>query len=264
MTEKIPPAVLSVLNNDSGKLKKILHKNESIFEQNSEGFHAVDFAKLLRKNKCLHLLQPQNPRTFLFQDRGKKTLEVLSQEEIEERFQFSYWPWPCFPSYSVFKTVLREFPLSLRIPFISEEGRGAYSRYQEQIEGGKIAQVSIRYIGEEKGYGLFAEQELAPGEWVGLYAGRVRQFFRRHPDLNSYCFRYPTRLFSLRYFLIDSLFVGNELRFANHSDVPTMEPIACLHHHLMYLGFIAKKKVKKGEELTFDYGKDFWRTRTKN
>ena len=124
-----------------------------------------------------------------------------------------------------------------------------------------VANVSIRWIDDDVGYGVFAEEDFEAGTYIGEYTGQVRTLNRWRPDSNAYCLQYPTRLFSWKYFIIDAFKEGNETRFINHNDVPNLQLSCAVDRGLSHLIFFTNRKVKKGEELTFDYGPDFWRHR---
>ena len=66
------------------------------------------------------------------------------------------------------------FELGLKAKATSEqETLGA--RYIDAIRSGYIPQVSLHALGEKVGYGLFAEEEISQGAYVGEYTGHVRQ-----------------------------------------------------------------------------------------
>lgn len=179
-------------------------------------------------------------------------------EEFEAFFHIRYLPVLKFANK---KEAARNCPYVLRNRWTGGENLELGEKYRQRL--GDVADVSIRWIDPTFGYGLFTEKPLAKGEYIGEYTGVVRRLYRFHPDHNAYCFHYPTRFWSWKYMMVDALHEGNELRFANHSDDPTMEPLCMVDQNLLHLLFFAKRDLEEGEQLTFNYGEDYWRRRKK-
>ena len=127
----------------------------------------------------------------------------------------------------------------------------------------EIADIDIAWVDDAVGYGVFARKPLEPETFIGEYTGTVRCIDKKAPDLNAYCARYPTKLFSKGYFVIDASNIGNEMRFVNHNDTPNLSAVYICDRNVLHLSFVAKEVIYPGDELTIDYGKDFWRKRTK-
>lgn len=121
----------------------------------------------------------------------------------------------------------------------------------------------IKWINPILEYGLFTAADLPERSFIGEYTGVIRQIDKKHPDLNSYCFHYPTRFWSAKYFVIDSLHEGNASRFINHSNQPNLQPLWLVNRGVLHLIFIANQFIAKGAELTFNYGSDYWMRRKK-
>jgi SET domain-containing protein len=62
---------------------------------------------------------------------------------------------------------------------------------------------------------------------------------------------------------VDALQEGNVTRFINHSNVPNLEPRCFVERGLLHQVFMARQKISKGTQLTFDYGNDYWIRRQK-
>ena len=62
---------------------------------------------------------------------------------------------------------------------------------------------------------------------------------------------------------VDAQDGGNETRFVNHSDTPNAEPVTQLDRGILHIFFRTTRAVVYGEELTINYGKDYWQRRTK-
>jgi len=91
------------------------------------------------------------------------------------------------------------------------------------------------------GRGLFASCDISPGTWIGHYDGPSTQENGMHVlwiEAKAGC---------------DEEWIGydgsNELRFMNHDKQPNGE--------MDGLDLYARKLIRKGEEITIDYGEEF-------
>lgn len=197
---------------------------------------------------------------FLVQGPGEPILRQITQEEWEELFQVRYLAQQRFQDTKTFRRAVRYCPLFFK-GSLGMEQRWLAKWYAQERREGKVAPVSTRWIDSEIGYGLFAEESFPLGTYIGYYTGVVRQWSLWKQNQNGYCFRYPSWFWPI--FMIDALKEGNEMRFVNHSDTPNLEVLSQLEDGVFYLFFRTRTAVLKGEQLTLDYGKDYWRRRTK-
>jgi hypothetical protein len=131
-------------------------------------------------------------------------------------------------------------------------------RFVQKIQEGYLAKVSVRWIGTRIGYGLFAEDTIAAGSFVGEYTGIVRENNLRYLEpLNNYCYEYPILDAIGRSYVIDATH-GNLTRFINHSATPNLQPAYAFRDGAFHCIFIALWKIQKGEQLSYDYGKSYW------
>ena len=103
-----------------------------------------------------------------------------------------------------------------------------------------------------QGKGLFAAQKIPEGEWVIEYTGQKvsrREGARRERFYNSIGY---SLLFDLDDCYLDGLIGGNESIYINHSLRPNLE--ARVRKGGVW--FYSLRAIRKGEELTFDYGFD--------
>lgn len=102
------------------------------------------------------------------------------------------------------------------------------------------------------GRGLFAEQKIPEGAWIMQYTGQKlsrREGARRDRFYSSIGY---SALFDVEDHYIDGILGGNESVYINHSKKPNLE--ALIRRGGVW--FQALRDIKKGEELTFDYGFD--------
>lgn len=220
------------------------------------GFTAQELAFLLGRERLIELLVGiDNP--IVYKD-GKE--EILTSAAFATTFHVQFRPSLFFASYDALKTAVKECPWVLKGP-LGEENRELANIYRGHIFGAISAPVHISYIDETIGYGLFAAAPLSRGDYIGTYAGLVRRISRLHRTHNAYCLHYPTRWFSFRYHVIDSLTFGNATRFINHSYEPNICPKGLLDRGVLHTAFFALEDIDAGEELRFNYGRDFWSRR---
>ena len=131
-------------------------------------------------------------------------------------------------------------------------------RFAVEIKKGVLAKASVRWVGPGVGYGLFAEEVIATGSFVGEYTGIVRENNLRYlQPLNNYCYEYPVLDAIGRSFVIDATH-GNFTRFINHSSAPNLQPGYAFRDGAFHCIFLALRQIQKGEQLSYDYGKSYW------
>ncbi|MGB7978809.1 MAG: SET domain-containing protein-lysine N-methyltransferase [Chlamydiales bacterium] len=131
-------------------------------------------------------------------------------------------------------------------------------RYRKKILSGFCPKVSIRFINERVGQGVFAEEVLKARSYVGEYTGVVRENVRIYfVPLNNYCYEYPVPDEMGRSFVIDAT-EGNFTRYINHSYRPNLKPLYAFLDGFYHLIFIALRQIEIGEQLCYDYGRNYW------
>ena len=120
------------------------------------------------------------------------------------------------------------------------------------------ALIAIRLIDTTVGFGVFAERDLAAGEFIGEYAGLVM------PSNSIVDTTYSYRYFCLQdgdeetIFSIDAMTMGNETRFINHTEseaVSHTDEFYNGHNHIL---FTVCDPIAKGEQLLINYGSRYW------
>ena len=180
---------------------------------------------------------------------------LSSIEELEKRIPFKYVPLLSFESA---EDVLTRGQAKHQNNLVSHEALELGQKYIEKINAAYIPHVSVRWISDKVGYGLFAEEKISEGSYVGEYTGIVRRNDRRYFEpLNNYCYEYPVDDEIGRSFVIDAT-QGNLTRFINHSSKPNLKPVHVFYDGYYHLIFIALREIQKGEELSYDYGESYW------
>ena len=138
-------------------------------------------------------------------------------------------------------------------------------RYGEGLRQAWHPPVEIRHAGESVGWGLFACSDLQVGDLAGEYTGIIQVAEEAPPEekigghyLSDYAWNYPDELPDGTEFEVNALREGNELRFVNHSERPNLAVDHTLVDGLFVTFFKVVRKVLKGEQLTVDYGEEYW------
>ncbi len=108
--------------------------------------------------------------------------------------------------------------------------------------------IEVKVKRSKTGLGLFADQDIAKGVCIIEYIGRQIKGEEEYTSTSKYLFEVNSRL------TIDGRDRKNTARYINHSCKPNCEPI--IYKSRVYIFSI--KKIKKGEELVYDYGKEYW------
>ncbi|XP_073832806.1 SET domain containing 2 [Musca autumnalis] len=109
---------------------------------------------------------------------------------------------------------------------------------------------------EKKGFGIMADIEILPGEFIMEYVGEVidtEEFERRRilysQEKNRHYYFMALRSDAI----IDATIKGNISRFINHSCDPNAETQKWTVNGELRIGFFSRKSIMPGEEITFDY-----------
>lgn len=102
------------------------------------------------------------------------------------------------------------------------------------------------------GLGLFATKEISKGTMIIEYLGRMLDCrIKAHDDIeNKYLFELNGR------WTIDGSSRKNIARYANHSCRPNAESDVQPRNRKVYIRAI--KTIRPGDEITYDYGKDYF------
>lgn len=129
--------------------------------------------------------------------------------------------------------------------------------FKREIEQGNHPPISIRYINDLMGFGVFVEEKVGPRAFVGEYTGVIQKRTQKQLKDKKYVLRYTT-WDGCTHFSIDAEEKGNFTRLINHSDEPNLELQAVYLNGMARMIFTALREIQKEEQLTFDYGPLFW------
>jgi hypothetical protein len=188
----------------------------------------------------------------------KFDVNCFSIQDLEKHLRFKYLSQISFEN-PIDRQEIRMSGLEKQASHqISLEATQLGSRFIQKIEEAYIPHVSIQWINDHAGYGLFAKEDLAQDSYAGEYTGIVRKNDRRYFEpLNNYCYEYPIPDEIGRSFVIDAT-QGNFTRFMNHSYHPNLKPIHAFYDGFYHLIFLSLCRIKKGDQLTYNYGQSYW------
>ena len=112
----------------------------------------------------------------------------------------------------------------------------------------KPQKFALRIKRSRTGLGLFAEETIPKGVCVIEYTGRPVSKEEQERNQGKYFF------WTGRGTMIDGNSKENTARYINHSCAPNCE--VDLYRHRIYI--FARKNIKSGEELNYDYGTEYF------
>jgi SET domain-containing protein len=128
----------------------------------------------------------------------------------------------------------------------------------QRFQNREYADVSVFKAGN-KGYGLRADSDIQPGRFIYEYVGDVID----EPRFRQRSVKYAQEGVKHFYFMslekdqfIDATKKGGLARFVNHSCNPNCETEKWVVGKKFRMGIFAKRHIKAGEELVFDYNVD--------
>ncbi|KAJ1560703.1 hypothetical protein HK405_006226, partial [Cladochytrium tenue] len=115
------------------------------------------------------------------------------------------------------------------------------------------SRLFVKYIGPEKGYGVFANVDISAGQPVIEYTGVLT-----NGSISDYMWTYPSDLVddrgrSLR-LGIDARFRGNMARFVNDVEDPNCDSIFVPYLGVWHVVYVSSRTIRAGEEVTVSYG----------
>jgi len=254
---KLNPFQQAIIDNNYKGVSELIDSKWR-FENDKNKFSPLEIADLLGSSEIQKLLISRKPKSIKLQLKDSSKPTLISVKKFEELFNLIYRPFLTFLTYEDLSKVIHNLPYFFRFQWLFGRRDELETLYGEKLERHLMVKTFIKFIDPVMEYGLFADMDLPAKTFIGEYTGFVREIDKHNPELNGYCFHYPTKLFSYRYYVIDAFQEGNELRFINHSKTPNLQPLWLLDKGLLHLVFIANQWIPKGSELTFNYGKDYW------
>jgi len=208
---------------------------------------------------CNQLLFKQLGLTYLGQSRYEANVATRTPQEIQRRAQhydqvhqeFIAQEGGLEPARAKIKAKISSLEFA-----VEDLGRAEiWVQYSAELDQSQIADVTIKQISANIGYGVFANKPIKKGELIGEYTGVISR------DLQKDMTYMMGTLDG--YYSIDAKFEGNETRFINHSKhAANSVPLNMFHNFRWRVLLVASKEIQPGEQILFDYGSGYWSDRT--
>ncbi|MCH9704170.1 MAG: SET domain-containing protein-lysine N-methyltransferase [Chlamydiae bacterium] len=133
-------------------------------------------------------------------------------------------------------------------------------RMVSAIKSKKTAPIEVKEVKFKKDLqrGLFAAADIPKGAVIGHYSGKLMRMSAVN-TASDYIFSFSEAPY--RNWAIDGEKIGNYMRFINHSSKINIEPVELYYGGLPRIVFVAKRKIKKGEQLYYSYGPEYWKVK---
>lgn len=139
------------------------------------------------------------------------------------------------------------------------------AKYGAQIRAGAVAPISIKFVNDHVGYGVFAEAPIKVDDFVGEYTGIIQdKAFVRD---TTYSWVYPIKLNAAGETVaisLDAKFEGNEMRYVNHAQKPNTVKVNIPLDNVWHECYIAVQDIPAGKQVTVSYGDNYWKSRGKD
>jgi hypothetical protein len=226
-----------------------------LLKRNHYGLTPIEISQFLKKGRFSKHLPSHAPIPF------RKMPGVLIEDTHDHAAldQLSFLPNPVFErDQTLYNILSRSQKAKLKDQIPPEKiWMGIY--FDKEVQQGVHPPVSIRFIDEEVGFGVFAEQRISSCSFVGEYTGIIQERKRKQVKDKRYCVRYTVWEMGRRNFIIDAEKMGNFTRFINHSSKPNLSLQSVYWRGMPRMIFIALKEIEEGTQFTFDYGTFFWK-----
>lgn len=188
-------------------------------------------------------------------------VSIHSPEDFEKAFAIRYLSKLEFADAKTQLKIEKKCAKALRKEWITSRQKWLGHYYSEGLHGAVHLDLTIAWINDAIGYGVFTNRPIPMNTFIGEYTGilRKRHFFGRWKNL--YCFDYNIGEGRRSSFVIDAEKHSNHTRFINHSYRANLEPVSIYCDGLVHVILYAREAIEAGEQLCYDYGKDYWKKR---
>lgn len=214
-------------------------------------------------------------------DFDEENIDTLIDQEEEEEHQFYELPTKRFTTHeeklNLFNTLGIDYlkkeifdyqpaqTIDARQTSMYQEDPTKYEEisfyYKDEVDAQTLVSTSIHWLGQDVGYGIFAEKDITENEFIGMYTGSVQD--RSLVDNKDYAWFYPIQTEDEGAVSLDGYSQGNELRFINDGIVPNCQVQYVIgNDDLWHVCYTALTDIKKGEQLLISYGPDYWDSRS--
>lgn len=246
---------LAVLSDVSEFPKELAEDKSLLWKRNHYGLTPIDIGQFLQRGAFSKYIRPDPSIPF----RKHPGVIIENSRDLTPLEHLQFLSHPIFENSQVLYNILFRTQKAKERDQIPPEKTWMGIYFDKEIQQGTHPLVSIRFIDEEVGFGVFAEQRITPCSYVGEYTGSIQERKRKHTKDKMHCVRYTVWEMGRRNFIIDAEKMGNFTRFINHSANPNLSLQSVYWRGLPRMIFIALKEIDEGTQFTFDYGTFFWK-----
>lgn len=138
-------------------------------------------------------------------------------------------------------------------------------KFGAKVSDAYLADVYVKFIDDELGYGMFANKDIKSGELIGEYTGVIDS--SNNVNDHSWSWSFPSNIYkpelNILEVSVDAKFSGNALRFINHSDSPNTEMRRIFLDGIVRTLYIATKDISRDAQIFVSYGSAYWSHRKK-
>jgi hypothetical protein len=223
--------------------------------RNSYGLTALELAAYLDRRAAVDCIRPRSRPSFSQQP----NVDLSSPDAKGALDSIEFLSEPIFESEEIFYQILAKSKKAKLLDEIEPEKIWMGIYFDKEIQKGIHPKVTIRWIDDDVGYGVFAAQRIPSCAFVGEYTGVVQERRKKHLKDNYYCVQYNAWEIGRTKYVLDAALKGNFTRFINHSSRPNLGLQSVYWRGLPRMIFISLKEIPEGAQLTFDYGNFFWK-----
>lgn len=194
-------------------------------------------------------------------DRHKQESSITSPAAFEKCLGIYYLPRLLWKDEKVAKAIEKRYRRAHRDCLISHKQKWLGCYYGKDLDSEFALPLTISWIDDAIGYGVFTSVPIAVKTFIGEYTGIVRKWRLFGRWENYYCFDYMIGAGESSSYVIDAKCSGNHTRFINHSFEPNVELVSVDYEGQIRVLLYAKRQIEAGEQLLYDYGDDYWSKR---
>ena len=172
----------------------------------------------------------------------------------------TFLPTLCFDRQTTMARLLSQTAKLQKKGELSCEQLWLGSYFQKEILSASIPDVSIRWVDDQIGWGVFAERRFKEMEWIAEYTGILRKR-KKEDEKNSYCFEYRLAPDVITNYSIDGRDHGGISRYINHNAAPNLTSALATVGGVTHVILYTNRPIQAGEQLCYDYGPDYWKKR---
>ncbi|MCP3659024.1 MAG: SET domain-containing protein [Bacteroidetes bacterium] len=200
-------------------------------------------------------------------DRNKKYVTLDEIKYLFKKLNVEY------STKTKFHPEVKAFAKTKKTDFLDYKNKKEYydkitKKYDRFVKAEYVAPVYLKWASDKIGYGCFANTDIPAGNLISEYVGELvprdkianKTWSWKHPSKSSFISKFPKNI------SINGFKYGNETRFINHGVSSTLDLPNCKTEFAYADGtwrmlYIAKRYIKKDEEILVDYGAKYWNKR---